>query len=224
MTVAGQAPASTTEQGKPAAEAVAIKLDRWQKVVALRLSNGLGIRIRCVPGLQELQRGRHRSGVRRRPDHVDRRVRWSALNKPQGGRCRGRDPARPEAGAAAVENVERASKPQAVGQQVKQQHPELAPKVERVKDAVHEATQEGASVVASVPTAPDPQVAGQEVQQQHPELACEAAAVAVVAITDPGTLRKAADTGVLQEKLANVDPANIEPTRDLGGSEAGCRP
>jgi seryl-tRNA synthetase len=114
-------------------------------------------------------------------------------------------------GAAAVENVATASDPQAAAQRVKQQHPELASQVDGVKDAVQGAMAQGASMVASVPTAPDPQAAAQQVQQEHPELAREAAAVAVVALTDPRTLREAAEKGILEEQLANVDPANIQP-------------
>jgi hypothetical protein len=114
-------------------------------------------------------------------------------------------------GASMVASVPTAPDPQAAAQQIQQQHPDLAPHVERVKDALQAAMQEGASVVASVPTAPDPQAAAQQVQQEHPELAREAAAVAVVALTDPRTLREAAEKGILEEQLANVDPANIQP-------------
>jgi hypothetical protein len=37
MTATGQPPASTTDRDKPAARAVAVKLDPWQRVVALIL-------------------------------------------------------------------------------------------------------------------------------------------------------------------------------------------
>lgn len=210
MTATGQPPASTTDQDKPAVGAVAVKLDPWQKLVALILMvlalgfgaylayknyNGVGTAAVFAVALIMLIAGF--GGVL--PTSLKVGDVEVAI-----------DQARRQ-GAAAMENVATASDPQAAAQRVKQQHPELASQVDGVKDAVQDAMAQGASVVASVPTAPDPQAAAQQVQQEHPELAREAAAVAVVALTDPRTLREAAEKGILEKQLANVDPANIQP-------------
>jgi hypothetical protein len=140
--------ASTSEQAKPAVGSVAVKLDPWQKALALVLMfltfafgsylayknyNGVGTAAVFAVALILLIVGF--GGVL--PTNVKVGDVEVAIQQ-----------ARQE-GASAVASVPDAPDSKAAAQQVKQAHPELAPQVDRMQDAMQEARKEGASVVAS---------------------------------------------------------------------------